>query len=78
MRLLSSIVLVILSCMCLGNISVYGQNNSITMSLGTVTANCGDQVCINVTTQDFNNVLTFQYSMTVSYTHLTLPTIYSV
>jgi len=62
MRLLSPLLkLIIIGFIGLGSLSVYGQTNSITMSLGSATANCGDQACINVTTQDFNNVLTFQY-----------------
>ena len=37
--------------------------NSLTFSANQATANCGEQVCVDVSASGFQNILSFQYSM---------------
>ncbi|MEM6318418.1 MAG: MopE-related protein [Bacteroidota bacterium] len=39
------------------------QPDSLRFTIGNVAGNCGEQVCVPVTAQDFNDILSFQYSI---------------
>ncbi len=38
-------------------------SDSLAFRMNNVTANCGEQTCLSVTAQDFNNMLSFQYAI---------------
>ena len=40
--------------------------DSLSFAINSLTGNCGEQVCTAVTAQDFNNIFSFQYSLTYS------------
>lgn len=38
-------------------------NNTLTLTASTKTANTGSEICVDVTTRDFNQILSMQYTM---------------